>query len=92
MRYSALRMCHQKSLRGFPGNSDDKESACNAGDLGLISELRRSPGEGHGYPLQPSCLGNPMDREAWRATSMGHRRVRHGLVTKKQQQTFPFKS
>ena len=52
---------------GFPGGSDVKESACNVGDLGLIPESGRSPGGGHGYPLQYSCLENPLDREAWRA-------------------------
>ena len=51
--------------------SDGKESACNAGDLGLISESRRSPGEGNGNPLQDSCLENPMVRGAWRATVHG---------------------
>ena len=45
-----------------------KESACNTGDLGSIPGSRRSPGEGNDYPLQYSCLENPMDREAWRAT------------------------
>ena len=54
-----------------PGNSDSKESACNAGDLDSIPELRRSPGGGHGNPLQYSCLGNPMDRGAWRAAVHG---------------------
>ena len=54
--------------QGFPGESDGKESTCNAGDLGLILELGRSPGGGHGNPLQYSCLENPMDRGAWRAT------------------------
>jgi len=44
---------------GFPGGSDGKESACNAGDMGLISGLGRSPEEGHGNPLQYSCLENP---------------------------------
>ena len=44
---------------GFPGGSDGKESACNVGDLGLIPELGRSPGEGNGNPLQYSCLENP---------------------------------
>ena len=48
----------------FPVSSDGKESACNAGDLGLISGLGRYPGEGNGYPLQYSCLENPMDRGA----------------------------
>ena len=49
---------------GFPGGSESKESACNVGDLGLIPELGRSPGGGHGNPLQYSCLENPMDRGA----------------------------
>ena len=44
---------------GFPGGSDGKESTCNAGDLGLIPGLERSPGGGHGNPLQYSCLENP---------------------------------
>ena len=46
---------------GFPCGSAGKESACNAGDLGLIPELGRSPGEGKGYPLQYSGLENSMD-------------------------------
>ena len=56
------------SLFGFPGGSEDKASACNAGDPGLIPGLGRSPGEGNGNPLQYSCLENPMDRGAWWAT------------------------
>ena len=48
---------------------DGKESACNAGDPGLIPGSERSPGEGN--PLQFSCLENPMDREAWWATVPG---------------------
>ena len=44
---------------GFPGDSDSKESACNAGDLGSIPGLGRSPGGGHGNSLQYSCLKNP---------------------------------
>ena len=47
---------------GFPGGSDGKESAYNAGDLGLIPGLGRSLGEGNGYPLQYFYLENPMDR------------------------------
>ena len=54
--------------QGFPGGSDGKEPACNAGDLDLISGSGRSPGEGNGYPLQYSCLENSMDRGAWQAT------------------------
>ena len=53
---------------GFPGDSDSKESACNAGDLGLIPESRRYPGEGNGYPLQYSCLKNSMNRGAYWTT------------------------
>ena len=48
-----------------------KESACNVGDLGLTPGSGRSSGEGNGNPLQYSCLGNPMDRGAWRATVHG---------------------
>ena len=44
---------------GFPSESAGKESACNAGDKGSVPGLERSPGEGHGYPLQYSCLENP---------------------------------
>ena len=53
---------------GFPGGSDGKQSACNVGDLGSIPGSGRSPGKRNGYPLQYSCLENPMDRGAWRAT------------------------
>ena len=57
--------------RSFPGDSVGKESACHArdaGEVGLIPGWGRSPGRGHGNPLQYSCLANPMDRGAWRAT------------------------
>ena len=47
---------------GFPGGSDGEELACNVGDLGSIPGLGRSPGERNSYPLQYSCLENPMDR------------------------------
>ena len=53
------------SLMGFPGGSDGKEAAYNAGDLGSILVSARSPGEGNGNPLQYSCLENSMDRGAW---------------------------
>ena len=49
----------QPSLRSFPGSSDSKESACNAGDLGSIPGLGRFPGGGHSNPLHYSCLENP---------------------------------
>ena len=50
---------------GFPGGSDGKASACNAGDLGLIPGLGRPPGEGNGNPLQYSRLENSMDGGVW---------------------------
>ena len=50
---------------GFPGGSAGKESACNAGDLGSIPGLQRSPGEGNSYLLQSSCLESSMDRTDW---------------------------
>ena len=53
------------------GGSDDKESACNAGDLISIPGLGTSPGERNGNPLQYSCLGNPIDRGTWQATVHG---------------------
>ena len=53
---------------GFPGGSDGKESACNAGDPSVISGLGRCPGKRNEYPLQYSSLENSTDREAWRAT------------------------
>ena len=53
---------------GFPGGSVVKNLPANAGDLGLILGSGRSPGEGNGNKLQYSCLKNPMDRGAWRAT------------------------
>ena len=55
----------------FPGGSDSKESTCNAGGLGSVPEWGRSPGGGHGNPLQGSCLENPMDRGAWWAAVHG---------------------
>ena len=53
---------------GFPDDSDGNESACNAGDLGSLLALGRSPGEGNGNPLQYSCLGNSTDRGTLWAT------------------------
>ena len=59
------------ALLGFPGGSVGKETTCSVGDLGLIPGLGRSPGGGHGNPLQCSCLENSMDRGAWWATVHG---------------------
>ena len=56
---------------GFLGGSAGKESVYNAGDLGLIPELGRSPGGGNSNPLQYLCLENLMDRGAWQAVIHG---------------------
>ena len=58
---------------GFFDGLNGKESACNVGDPDLIPGSERSPGGGHGNPLQYSCLGNSMDRGAWWATVMGRK-------------------
>ena len=52
-------------IQDFPGGSEDKAPANNAGDSGSIPGSGRSPGEGNGNPLQYSCLENPMDGGAW---------------------------
>ena len=62
---------------GFPGSSDGKESAFNAGDLGLIPRSGGSPGEGNGNPLQYSCLENFTEEEPDRLQSMGLQRTGH---------------
>ena len=58
-------------FQDFPGGSDGKVSAYNAGDLGSIPESGRSPGEENSNPLQYSCLENPMDGGAWWAIVCG---------------------
>ena len=68
---------------GFPGGSDYKESACNEGEVGLISGSGRSPGEGNGYPLQYSCLESSMDRGTWRA-------IVHGVTESEMTNTLTF--
>jgi len=65
-----------------PGSSVVKNSPANAGDLSLIPGSGRPPGGGNGDLLQYSCLGDPMDREAWRTTVHGATRVGHDLATK----------
>jgi len=57
-----------KTQIGLPWQLSSKESACNAGDAGLILGLGRSPGGGNDNPLHYCCLENPMDRGAWWAT------------------------
>ena len=64
-------MCMYLELEGFPAGSDSKEFTCNAGDPGSIPGSGRSPGEGHGNPLQYSWLENPMVPGAWRAIVHG---------------------
>ena len=63
-----IRKCYNS--KSFPGGSDGRESACNAGDPGSIPGLGRSP-EGNGNPFQYSCLENSMDRGARQATVLG---------------------
>ena len=60
-----LNIVHGEWSMGFPGGSDGKESAGDAGDPGSIPGSGRSPGEGNGNPLQYSCLENPKDGGAW---------------------------
>ena len=61
----------RRYLSEISGGSNGKGPACNVGDLGLIPGVGRSPGGGHGNPLQYSGLENPMDRGAWTATFHG---------------------
>ena len=67
----SLNQSNLVNIMGFHSGSDDKEPACNAGDLGLIPGSGGAPGEGNGDPLQYSCLENSMDRGTWRATVHG---------------------
>ena len=72
--------------------SGKKNPSANAGDTGSVPGSGRCPGEGHGNPLQYSCLENPRDRGAWQATVYGVTRVRHNLATKQQQQKYTLKN
>ena len=72
-------LCQLEGMKGLPWCLCSKESTCKAGDMSSIPGSGRSPGGGHGNPLQYSCLENPMDRGAWEA----HR------VTKSQTQLKP---
>ena len=62
---------HVLLIFDFLGGSDDKGSACNVGELGLILGLGRSPREVNGNPLQYSCLENPMEEGAWQSIVHG---------------------
>ena len=66
---------------GFIGGSVTKNLPANARDMGSIPGSGRSPGERNGNPLQYSCLGNPIDKGAWRATVHGVTKVGHDLAT-----------
>ena len=70
------------SLESFPGGSNGKASACNAGDLGSIPGLGRSPEEGNGNPLQYSRLENPMDEKSWDQTRQRIIKQRHYFADK----------
>ena len=77
-------------MSGFPGGSVVKNMPANARDTGSIPGLGRSLGEGNGYPLQYSCLGNPIDRGTWQATVHGvtkesdmTKQLKHVLVDKR---------
>ena len=74
-------MWGKKDLRKVTGGAVVKNMPANAGDMGSIPGLGRSPGEGNGNPFQYSSLGNPMDRGAWWATVHQVARVRHNLAT-----------
>ena len=79
--FSARCHIHRLPLlvTGFPGSSVVKDPPANAGDLGSIPGLGRSPGGGHGNPLQYSCVWNPKDRGAWQATVRGAAKSRTRL-------------
>ena len=82
VEHSDSGVCVCVCVYDFPVGSDGKEPTCNAGDLGLIPGLGRSPGEGNGNPLQYSHLGNSTDGGAWWATVHGSQRVGRGWATK----------
>ena len=75
-------------LQSFPGGSEIKNLPANAGEAGDAVSIPslRSPGGGHGNPLQYPCLKNPMDKEAWQATTHGITRTGHNLATKSTNQ------
>ena len=77
---------YMHTYMSFPGGVSGKESACKAGDLGdvdLIPGWGRSPGGGHGNPLQYSCLEDSTQKGAWQATVHGVQRVRHNLTNER---------
>jgi len=81
LKFTSVHFSSSELHQRFPCGSNGKESACNAGDLGSIPGLGRSPGEGNGNPPQYSCLKNCMNRESGELQSMGLQRVRDDLAT-----------
>ena len=81
MRWTAKEISTEVRIapQGLHGGSDSTKSAHSAGVQGLIPESGRYPGEGNGYPLQYSCLENPMHRRAWWATVHGVAKSQTGL-------------
>ena len=69
-----MQICMAEKIQEIYGSH---ESACSEGDPGWIPGLKTPPGEGNGYPVQYSCLENPMDKGAWGLQSMGSQRVGH---------------
>ena len=78
-------MVNTKGSSGFHAGSVVRTLPANAGEPVLFPGEGRSPGEGEGNSLHSSCLGNPMHREAWSGPQC-HRRVRHNLMTKQQEE------
>ena len=78
LKYNQYKIMKQNYAREFPGGSVVKNSPVKAGDADLIPGSGGSPGKENGYPLQDSCLGNPMDRGGWWVIVQGSQRVRHG--------------
>ena len=81
-RSGSLELRRLGVVEGFPGGSDGKESACNAEDLSSIPGSGRSPGGGHGNPLQYSCLENPHGQKNLEDYSPWRHRVGHNRATK----------
>ena len=82
MMSATMKLRDACSLEGFPGSSDGKASACNAGDLGSILRLGRSLGEGNGNLLQYSCLENPMDEKNYDQPGQRVLKQRHYFADK----------
>ena len=84
-RTGLKRLSHMAPYKGFPDVNSGKEPAQTTDDVrdvGSVPGSERSPGGGHGHPIQYSCLENPMDRGAWRGTVHRVAKVEHDLVTK----------